>query len=62
MGPNGVFKYIWYLDLFGVVYFLEDLAPPCTTHNCFSHASFCTLTILRYFFINFTALHIIQGT
>ena len=29
MGPNGVLKYIWYLDLFGVVYFLEVLEPPC---------------------------------
>ena len=27
MGPNGVVKYIWYLDLFGVVYFLEVLEP-----------------------------------
>ena len=29
MGPNGVFKYIWYLDLFGVVFFLEVLEPLC---------------------------------
>ena len=28
MGPNGVLRYIWYLDLFGVVYFLEVLEPP----------------------------------
>ena len=33
MGPNGAFKYIWYLDLFGVVYFLEVLAPPCIISN-----------------------------
>ena len=29
MGPNGVLKYIWYLDLYRVVYFLEVLEPPC---------------------------------